>query len=114
MIIRSSPTGGNFFTAVISFDANIVISDNFLLSVKNSIQGLLELFPNNPNGSFPSFDNSSILQKLKSKRCLLINYFCSFISSVTLVELTVVIIVIHYNGSHVKTLHCTYVKTWPK
>ena len=32
MIIRLSPTGGNFFAAVKSFDANIAITDNFVLN----------------------------------------------------------------------------------
>ena len=34
MIIRSSPTGGNFFAAIKSFDANITILDKFVLTVK--------------------------------------------------------------------------------
>ena len=37
MIIRSSPTGGNFFAAIKSFDANITILGKFVLTVKNSI-----------------------------------------------------------------------------
>ena len=36
MIIRLSPTGGNFFAAVKSFDTNIAISGNFVLNAKNS------------------------------------------------------------------------------
>ena len=38
MIIRSNPTGGNFFAAAAakSFDADIAISGNFVLIVKNS------------------------------------------------------------------------------
>ena len=36
VIIRLSPTGGNFFAAVKSFDANIAISGNFVLNAKNS------------------------------------------------------------------------------
>ena len=36
VIIRSSPTVGNFFAAVKSLDANISISDNFVLTVNNS------------------------------------------------------------------------------
>ena len=35
-MIRSSSTGGNFFAAVKSFDANIAKSGNFVLTVKNS------------------------------------------------------------------------------
>ena len=37
MIIRSGPTGGNFFAAVNSFAANIAISGNVVLTTKNSI-----------------------------------------------------------------------------
>ena len=33
---RSRPTEGNFFAVVKSFDANTVISVNFILTVKNS------------------------------------------------------------------------------
>ena len=36
LIIRSSPTGGNFFVAVKPFDANIAISGNFVLNAENS------------------------------------------------------------------------------
>ena len=33
--IKSSPTGGNFFAVVESFDANTAISVNFVLTVNN-------------------------------------------------------------------------------
>ena len=36
MIIRSSPTGGNFVAAVKSFDDNIAIYGNFVRTAKNS------------------------------------------------------------------------------
>ena len=36
MIIRSSPTGGNFFVALKSFDVNIAISCKFVLNAINS------------------------------------------------------------------------------
>ena len=36
MTNRSSPTGGNIFASVKSFDANLVIIDNFALTAKNS------------------------------------------------------------------------------
>ena len=35
-MIKSSPTGGNFFAAVTSFDNKIAISVNFVLNAKNS------------------------------------------------------------------------------
>ena len=36
MINRSNPTGGNFFAAIKSFDANIVTSGNFVLIARKS------------------------------------------------------------------------------
>ena len=36
MIIRLSPTGGNYFCCRKSFDVNIAISGNFVLNAKNS------------------------------------------------------------------------------
>ena len=39
--IRSSPTGGNFFLAVVkSFEYKIAISDNFVQTVKNSSESV--------------------------------------------------------------------------
>ena len=36
VIIRSNTTGSNFFAAVKSLDVNIALSDNFILTAKNS------------------------------------------------------------------------------
>ena len=44
MIIRLSLTGGNFFAAVKSFDVNIVISGNLIVTAKNSIGDATKLF----------------------------------------------------------------------
>ena len=41
--IRSSPTGGNFLFAVVKFfDANTAISANFVLTVKNSNESIIQ------------------------------------------------------------------------
>ena len=44
MIIRLSLTGGNFFAAEKSFDVNIVISGNLIVTAKNSIGDTTKLF----------------------------------------------------------------------
>ena len=43
MIIRSGLTGDDFIAAVKTFDANIAISGNFVLTVKNSSTGVLRI-----------------------------------------------------------------------